>query len=219
MSLPRRFDLLIVDEVHTCAPAGRGRYAPRLAADRGDPNDRTRISSTGCSCRPPRTTVTPSHSRHCWSCLIRSDSPVESCHARLPDAGAGAAAQVRAARGTRPATRMEHRAFRDVLIIPIEVRLPCRANATPTSGWPAMPSCSSKHARSSTTRTASEFVTLLLKKRLFSSPAAFGAYTLDVHMRTVAREAAAAAATAGAERGPATTRSLASTRTSNSNPR
>jgi hypothetical protein len=24
---PRRFDLLIVDEVHTCAPAGRGRYA------------------------------------------------------------------------------------------------------------------------------------------------------------------------------------------------
>src|SRR6266536_57680 len=26
-SYPRRFDLLIVDEVHGCAPAGRGRYA------------------------------------------------------------------------------------------------------------------------------------------------------------------------------------------------
>jgi hypothetical protein len=26
-TLPRTFDLLIVDEVHGCAPSGRGRYA------------------------------------------------------------------------------------------------------------------------------------------------------------------------------------------------
>ena len=48
-----------------------------------------------------------------------------------------------------------------------------------------------KHAGSGTARSAADFVTLLLKKRLFSSPAAF-AHTLDVHLRTVARQAAAA---------------------------
>ena len=35
---PRRFDLLIVDEVHTCAPAGPRPLRPRLAAHRSDPH-------------------------------------------------------------------------------------------------------------------------------------------------------------------------------------
>ena len=35
--IPRRYDVLIVDEVHNCAPAGAGgRYATRHAADAGD---------------------------------------------------------------------------------------------------------------------------------------------------------------------------------------
>ena len=55
-----------------------------------------------------------------------------------------------------------------------------------------------KRSSSKTAKTSAEFVTLLLKKRLFSSPAAF-AHTLDVHLATVTREAAQTVATAGEE--------------------
>lgn len=72
--LPRRWDLLIVDEAHNVAPAGGGRYAA--------PSQRTRTivtslstSSTGSSSRPRPTTATTRASRRCSSCSTRSASP------------------------------------------------------------------------------------------------------------------------------------------------
>jgi hypothetical protein len=49
-----------------------------------------------------------------------------------------------------------------------------------------------KHAPSRTSQTATDFVTLLLKKRLFSSPKAF-LETLREHMKTLRRRGAAGA--------------------------
>ena len=73
--IPRRYDVLIVDEVHNCAPAGAGgtvRAATRSAHRRSGRWRRT--ASTGCSCRRRRTTATTTRSRRCWSCSIRSGS-------------------------------------------------------------------------------------------------------------------------------------------------
>ena len=42
--IPRRYDILIVDEVHNCAPAGAGgRYARDTLEDRGDPHARAAL--------------------------------------------------------------------------------------------------------------------------------------------------------------------------------
>jgi superfamily II DNA or RNA helicase len=72
-SYPRRFDLLIVDEVHGCAPAGRGRYATdslRTKAIRTiAPHFEHRLFPSATP-----TMVTPRASRRCWSCSTTSAS-------------------------------------------------------------------------------------------------------------------------------------------------
>jgi hypothetical protein len=71
---PRKFDLLIVDEAHNCAPSGRGKYATdslrtkalRLLAP---------TSNINSSSRPPRTTATPRASRPSSNSSTTSASP------------------------------------------------------------------------------------------------------------------------------------------------
>ena len=57
--IPRRYDVLIVDEVHNCAPAGgQARNATRATRFARRPSGRLpHTVSTGCSCRRPRTTA------------------------------------------------------------------------------------------------------------------------------------------------------------------
>ena len=100
--------------------------------------------------------------------------------------------------------------FAKRVVVPIEVHYP-EDERDAHQAVPLRRAAQQARQASNTARTAAEFVTLLLKKRLFSSPAAF-AHTLDVHLRTVARDAAAAAAAGGDE--VLDTHSPASTRTS-----
>jgi hypothetical protein len=55
---PRKFDLLVVDEVHQCALAGRGAYTTDSRSARSP-----RTSSTGCSFQRRHATATPRGSR------------------------------------------------------------------------------------------------------------------------------------------------------------
>ena len=64
----------------------------------------------------------------------------------------------------------------------------------PTTPCNSTPSCASSRARSDGERMAAEFVLKLLKKRLFSSPAAFG-ITLEKHIATVGGRKSASTAT------------------------
>ena len=192
---PRRFDLLIVDEVHTCAPAGRGRYArdsQRTEALRTiGPHFEHRLFLSAT----PHNGYTESFTallelldpqRFARGVLPRPDSLARILVRRLKS-------ELRAELGPNPDGTPR---FANRIILPIEVSYPDDEREAHTK-LARYGELRSKHAASGTTRTAANFVTLLLKKRLFSSPAAF-AHTLDVHLRTVARESAAQTVDAGA---------------------
>ena len=84
---PRTFDMLVVDEVHTCAPSGRGKYAVDSHAHPGDPDPCARTASTACSSPRPRTTDTWSRSPPCWNSSTTSGSPGESGRATSSSPG------------------------------------------------------------------------------------------------------------------------------------
>lgn len=217
---PRAIDCLIVDEVHTCAPSGTGRYAVD--------SQRTRAVKA----------LTP----HCEHRLFLSATPhngyLESFTALLEMLD-----EQRFARGVRPAEDqlervMVRRLKRDLpprwdgtphfperVLIPLEVEYGeaerrvhewleryARSRRDPGGADPG----GAEHdgaghdggGRKQQSRAA-DFVTTLLKKRLFSSPAAF-AETLTTHRQTMAgREPGLEGAAApAAQAAPAAPRAL-----------
>ncbi|HEY9474236.1 MAG TPA: DISARM system SNF2-like helicase DrmD, partial [Mycobacteriales bacterium] len=184
---PRTFDLLVVDEVHTCAPSGRGRYAVD--------SQRTRAVRT----------LAP----HCEHRLFLSATPhngyLESFTALLELLD-----DQRFARGVRPSPA----ALAQVMIRRLKSELRPNWDGTPRFAtreldylevdYPAAErhahdlltryatsrARAAEQANAAAGRTAAEFVTTLLKKRLFSSPKAF-AETVTTHLATMtARHAA-----------------------------
>ena len=193
---PRRFDLLIVDEVHTCAPAGRGRYARdslRTEAIRAiSPHFEHRLFLS----------ATPHNGySESFTALLELLDPQRFARGVAPRPDSLARVLVRRLKselrdelGPNPDGSQR---FAKRLIIPVEVNYPDEER-TAHRKLSRYAELRAEHSTSKTARTSSKFVTLLLKKRLFSSPAAF-AHTLDVHLATVAREAAQAATPAGEE--------------------
>jgi hypothetical protein len=181
---PRRFDMLVVDEVHQAAPSGRGRYATDSK----------------------RTELIRTLSPHFEHRLFLSATP----HNGYPESWQAMLALLdpqRFARGIRPTEQ----ALRRILVrrLKSELRddpeIGLRPDGTPRFprrivhalpvAYPdserqvhrdlaAYATSLRKSAPSRAAGAASDFVTLLLKKRLFSSPAAF-ASTLAVHLDTL----------------------------------
>ncbi|WP_051814657.1 DISARM system SNF2-like helicase DrmD [Streptomyces iakyrus] len=175
---PRAFDLLVVDEVHTCAPSGTGKYAVD--------SNRTRAIRT----------LAP----HCEHRLFLSATPhngyLNSFTALLELLD-----DHRFARGVKPSEEQ----LRRIMVRRLKSELPpdWRGRSRFPKRVPHALEVSyteetrgaygklSAYARSrreagnsSTERTASDFVTTLLKKRFLSSPKAF-AETIDVHLKTM----------------------------------
>ncbi|MEU2222017.1 DISARM system SNF2-like helicase DrmD [Streptomyces sp. NPDC018347] len=175
---PRAFDLLVVDEVHTCAPSGTGKYALD--------SNRTRAIRT----------LAP----HCEHRLFLSATPhngyLNSFTALLELLD-----DHRFARGVKPSEEQ----LRRVMVRRLKSELPPdwrgRSRFPKRVPHPIEVSYSeemrkaygklSAYARSrreagdnKAQRTASDFVTTLLKKRFLSSPKAF-AETIDVHLKTM----------------------------------
>ncbi|MFZ0120900.1 MAG: DISARM system SNF2-like helicase DrmD [Pseudonocardiaceae bacterium] len=175
---PRAFDLLVVDEVHSCAPSGRGRYA---------------VDSL-------RTKAIRALARHCEHRLFLSATPhngyLESFTALLELLD-----DQRFIRGVKPPEDQLTR----VMVRRLKRDLPPRWDGTPRFPQRNLDylevsySESERHAhqllnryaasrRSSAdgkpAKAAADFVTTLLKRRMFSSPKAF-AETLEVHLKTM----------------------------------
>ena len=178
--LPRCYDVLIVDEVHNCAPAGGGRA--RYARD------------------TLRTQAVRTLAPHCEHRLFLSATP----HNGYDNSFAALLELLdphRFARGIRPAPDQVHS---------VTVRR-LKQDLTHPDGTPRFPKRTVRmlevahpqserdvHAKlaayaklresrlgtSASARAAADFVTTLLKKRLFSSPAAFRA-TLEAHRQTL----------------------------------
>ncbi|WFE24391.1 DISARM system SNF2-like helicase DrmD [Solwaraspora sp. WMMD937] len=175
---PRAIDLLVVDEIHTCAPAGRGRYATD--------SQRTRAIRI----------LAP----HCEHRLFLSATPhngyLESFTALLELLD-----DQRFARGVKPTDEQLAR----VMVRRLKSDLPPRWDGSPRFparrldylevDYPA----AERHAHELLSRyaasrraaaadragqLAADFVTTLLKRRLFSSPKAF-AETVDTHLATM----------------------------------
>lgn len=180
---PRTFDLLVVDEVHNCAPSGRGKYA---------------VDSQ-------RTTAIRALAPHCEHRLFLSATPhngyLESFTALLEMLD-----DQRFARGVRPAEEQ----LAKVMVRRLKSSLPPKWDGSPRFGKRSLDhieveySDDERHAHAllnryaesrrrsagRAARAAADFVTTLLKRRLFSSPKAF-AETVEVHLKTMSdRESA-----------------------------
>ena len=184
--IPRRYDVLIVDEVHNCAPAGAGgRYA----------RDTQRTAAVR--------TLAP----HCEHRLFLSATP----HNGYDNSFAALLELLdphRFARGIRPTPQATRevtvrrlkqdlrnpdgsRRFPLRRVVMLEVQHPAdeRAVHADLVAYGAARAARLHGGRAQT--LASDFVVTLLKKRLFSSPAAF-LRTLEVHRETLRRGSSAA---------------------------
>ncbi len=176
---PRRYDLLIVDEAHNAAPSGRGRYATD--------SQRTRLLRE----------VVPHFEHRLFLTATPHNGYLESFTALLELLD-----DQRFARGVRPSQE----ALGEVMVRRMKRDLPARFDGTPRFPERKLDPITvhytdeEREAHAALVRYtelrvanasnnaevfATEFVLKLLKKRLFSSPAAF-ARTLAKHRETIA---------------------------------
>ena len=185
---PRAYDLLIVDEAHNVAPSGRGKYATnsmRTMAIRSlAPHFEHKLFLS----------ATPHNGyRESFAALLELlDS---QCFARAvtPDRIQLDAVMVRRMKSELKLRWDGSRRFAERIVKHLEVAY----SDGERHAHRALQQYSTlrlKHATSDGERMAAEFVLKLLKKRLFSSPAAFG-ITLEKHIATVGGRKTASTAT------------------------
>jgi superfamily II DNA or RNA helicase len=184
MTYPRRFDLLIVDEVHQAAPAGRGRYATD--------SQRTTLLKTLAPHFEHRLflSATPHNGySESWQAMLEMLDPQRFARGIKPNEEALRRILIRRLKSELredPATALRPDGtarFPKRELHAIEVAYPDSERAV-HADLAAYAELRHKQAKNHAAAVAADFVTLLLKKRLFSSPAAF-ASTLAVHLETL----------------------------------
>jgi SNF2 family DNA or RNA helicase len=177
---PRRYDLLIVDEAHNCAPSGAGRYATdsmRTQALRDlAPHFEHKLFLT----------ATPHNGyRESFSALLELLDNQRFSRGTEPDRKQLDAIMVRRLKSD-PAFAFNHlgiRRFPPRILAPIEVPYSDEEREI-HSALREYTDARSKRATDAAERCATEFVLKTLKKRMFSCPAAFLA-TLEQHERSL----------------------------------
>jgi SNF2 family DNA or RNA helicase len=178
---PRKYDLLIVDEAHNCAPSGVGRYASdsmRTQALRDlAPHFEHKLFLT----------ATPHNGyRESFGALLELLDNQRFSRGTEPDRKQLEAIMVRRLKSD-PAFAFNHlgiRRFPPRILEPIEVPYTDEEREI-HAALKEYTELRSKRATDAAERCATEFVLKTLKKRLFSCPAAFLA-TLEQHERSLA---------------------------------
>ena len=184
---PRDYDLLIVDEAHNVAPSGRGKYATdsmrTLAIRSLAPHFEHKLFLS----------ATPHNGyRESFAALLELLDRQRFARAVTPDRNQLDAVMVRRMKDELKLRWDGSRRFAERVVQHLEVPYTDEER----QAHHALQSYSElrlKQATSDGERMAAEFVLKLLKKRLFSSPAAFG-ITLDKHFATVGGRKAAGTA-------------------------
>lgn len=184
---PRAYDLLIVDEAHNVAPSGRGKYATdsmrTLAVRLLAPHFEHKLFLS----------ATPHNGyRESFAALLEILDSQRFARAVTPDRHQLEAVMVRRMKSELKLRWDGSRRFAERIVRYLEVPY----TDDERKAHHALQQYSElrlKRAASDGERMAAEFVLKLLKKRLFSSPAAFGS-TLEKHMSTVGGRRAVAAA-------------------------
>lgn len=175
---PRKFDILIVDEAHNCAPVGRGRYATdslRTEAIRTlAPHFEHKLFLT----------ATPHNGyQESFSALLELLDDQRFARGVKPDRQQLQAVMVRRMKSELPPLFDGTSRFPKREIQAIEV--PYIQEEREAHAWLREYSeLRQRNTRDTTEQYATEFVLKLLKKRLFSSPAAFLS-TLQQHERSL----------------------------------
>ena len=175
---PRRYDLLIVDEAHNVAPSGRGKYATdsqrTLALRALVPHFEHKLFLS----------ATPHNGyRESFATLLELLDDQRFARAVTPDPAQLEAVMVRRMKSELKLRWDGSRRFAERVVGHLEVAY-TQEERQAHSDLQAYSALRLKHAATDGERMAAEFVLKLLKKRLFSSPAAFGT-TLEKHIASV----------------------------------
>ena len=179
-SYPRRFDMLIIDEVHGVAPAGRGKYATDSMKTMA-----IRTLAPHCEHRLFLSATPHNGYANSFSSLLELLDPQRFARGVEPDPEQLARVLVRRLKPEITLPDGESRfPPRDVIPLEVDYSEEERAIHAELQNYGEL-----RRKRAEADRNgrdmAAEFVQLLLKKRLFSSPAAF-LRTLEQHKRTLA---------------------------------
>ncbi|MFF0284266.1 DISARM system SNF2-like helicase DrmD [Rhodococcus aetherivorans] len=177
---PRAIDLLVVDEAHHCAPPGRGKYAVDSLQTRAV----ARLSAH--SEHRLFLTATPHNGyAESWTALLAMLDPQRFARGVPPDPAALKQALIRRLKSelTNPDGTPR---YPERLVEEITVDYPTHEQEVHALLRDYTAARQKRLARESFRGAgqAADLVTLLLKKRLFSSPAAF-ARTMTLHLRSV----------------------------------
>lgn len=183
-TFPRAYDLLIVDEAHNVAPSGRGKYATDSM--------RTQAIRTLAAHFEHKLflSATPHNGyRESFAALLELLDSQRFARAVTPDRNQLDAVMVRRMKDELKLRWDGSRRFAERVVRHLEVPY-TNEERQAHHDLQAYSELRLKNATSEGERMAAEFVLKLLKKRLFSSPAAFG-ITLEKHIATVGGRKAA----------------------------
>jgi superfamily II DNA or RNA helicase len=175
---PRAYDLLIVDEAHNVAPSGRGKYATEsmrtLAIRSLTPHFEHKLFLS----------ATPHNGyRESFATLLELLDSQRFARAVTPDRAQLDAVMVRRMKSELKLRWDGSRRFAERVVKNLEVPY-TEDERLAHRNLQQYSELRLKNAATEAERLAAEFVLKLLKKRLFSSPAAFGT-TLEKHIATV----------------------------------
>ncbi len=185
---PRAYDLMIVDEAHNVAPSGRGKYAT-------DSQRTLAIRSLGPHFEHKLFLSATPHNgyRESFAALLELLDSQRFARAVTPDRNQLDAVMVRRMKDELKLRWDGSRRFAERKVAHLEVPYTDEERQAHKS-LRLYSELRLKQATSDGERMAAEFVLKLLKKRLFSSPAAFG-ITLEKHIATVGGRKATSTAT------------------------
>lgn len=185
---PRAFDMLIIDEVHNVAPSGRGKYATDSQRTKAIRELAPHFEHHLYLSATPHNGYSES-----WQALLELLDPQRFARGVVPSEASLRRAMVRRLKSelrADPSLANPDGSPRFAERKIVELEVDYRAER---GGHELLKEYTESRRASVATnqsaRQAAEFVTLLLKKRLLSSPAAF-AQTLRTHMATLAAKAA-----------------------------
>jgi SNF2 family DNA or RNA helicase len=175
---PRRYDILIVDEAHNCAPSGRGKYATDSLR-----TETIRLLAPHFEHKLFLTATPHNGYPESFSALLELLDNQRFARGTPPDRKQLDAVLVRRLKSTLPNDDFGQPRFPKRVVEAIEVDYPAEEKRV-HAALREYTKLRHSGAADNTQRVATEFVLKTLKKRLFSSPAAF-ARTLKQHEHSV----------------------------------
>lgn len=190
---PRRYDVLVLDEAHNCAPSGRGKYATDSLR-----TEAVRLLAPHFEHKLFLTATPHNGYPESFTALLELLDDQRFARGTSPDRKQLNAVMVRRLKSELPKDDFGQPRFPERLLEAIEVNYPEEEKRI-HAALREYTKLRQGKAADGTQRIATEFVLKILKKRLFSSPAAF-ARTLEQHehsLRNARRRKFAPKPTAG----------------------